>query len=131
MLQGVSDHPAILIFALQLDHVEEEVGPVEPRHSHIRVVKTQHVYDVTPNLLGRRGGEGRNSRTIRQRPDEIPNAQIRRSEILTPLGYAVSFVHSQQGDPCTLSEFPESRGVQPLRRHVKNLAVPLGGLCHG
>ena len=118
VLPGVPGNPTVLVFGLQLDHIKEEVGTIEPRHSHVRVVQAQHVYDVATHLLGGRGGEGRNRRPLRKGPDEVADTQVGGTEVLSPLGYTVSLVHSQEGYPHTLGEVPEPGGVQPFGGHI-------------
>ena len=109
----------IAILVLRLLYAEIQVGPVKSRHMHIRIPQPQIPFDILPDP-GRRGrGKGRQDRTSLQHPDEHGNPPVAGTEILSPLGNTMGFIHSNEPDIRFGSQADCFLRIQPLRRKVE------------
>ena len=137
MLQRVAGDARDLALRIEPLHAEVQVRAVEARDHLVGVAQVEQAHDVGAHARGGRGRERRHDGTARQLRDEIADGQIRRAEILAPLGHAVRLVHGDERDGRPLREFEEPRIGQPLRRHIHDLvgavqrAAQHGGLLPG
>ena len=120
-------HPCDLVLGLQADDVEVQVRPVESGDGHQRVAQAQQRDDVPPHAFGGGGGEGGDGGPLRQRGDELADAQVRGTEILPPLGDAVCLVDGDERDRHVCGEPTESFGFQAFGGHVQQPDLSGGG----
>ena len=128
MLGYVSCDPCRFVFGLDLEHVEVQVLPVESGDGDLRGVEPQDTDDVAADALGGGGGERGYGRPGRQAGDELADAEVRRTEILSPLRHAVGFVDGHQRDRHACGEVAEPFGFQSFGGHIQQFDVALRGL---
>ncbi|RML88107.1 hypothetical protein ALQ88_05894 [Pseudomonas savastanoi] len=97
----------------------EDVWPVEAGQKALGVLQVQARDDFfTGTLVG--GGSQRNARHIRKQLGQLPQLQVLRAEIMTPLRYAVRFINGKQGNLKVLQERQHARRHQALRGEVEH-----------
>ncbi len=110
--------------ALEWDHVERQVRPVEARAHDERIAKTQPRADLLGHLLGR--GRGARHHDGRAQPvDHSAQAQVVGPEVMAPLGHAVGLVDDEEIDRPRLERGQEDWRREPLGRaeHDPRLAA--------
>ena len=90
LLQFIQQRP---VFICRGFFGKKQIGAVKAAGNHHRVRKAQAADYILPYRGCSRGGKGRIQRPLRQQLHERPDLQIRRTEIVSPLGYAMGFVH--------------------------------------
>ena len=133
MRTHVIAHPSNLRLIAQLLHFEIKVGTVESRRDRLRRTKAEHRGNIRTHALRCRRGKGGKHRTLGKRGNERGYLEVRRAEVLPPLGYAMRLVNGNERyanstrsrrRPC---EREKARIGQALGSHVHNLVPALGG----
>ncbi len=107
-----------LVPVRRLPHDVGKIFPPETLGEDVGSGEFQTELDVLRHP--RRGG--RRQRQNRHRREELPNfgnSEVRRAEIIAPLGNAVRLIHRQQGDLHRLQTLPEVSGRQAFGRDVE------------
>ncbi len=97
-----------------------QVAAVETLLQHMRLLEAQPCLDVFRHLRRCRGGQCQHGH-LRQQFAHIRYPQVRRAEIVTPLGDAVRFVHGYQAYRQHAEPLAESLALQALGRHVQEV----------
>ena len=84
--------------ALDGEHVEGDVRPVEARAHRHRVAQPEALRDLARDARRRRRGRRHHRRTP-EVGDRVVEAQVVRAEVVPPLGHAVRLVDHEQRDP--------------------------------
>ena len=100
-----------------------QVRPVEAGDQLKRLPKADQAANVRAHALRRRGRERAQPRPRRKTADELLNIQIRRPEILPPLGDAMRLVHGDHARVHFRRQRKEALRQKPLRRDVDNLIL--------
>ena len=103
------------VFVLGLFDREEEIRAVKAGRDARGTAQTETLFDVLLHAFGRRRGVGADDRALRQRGDERGDAQIIRTEVLSPLRDAVRLVHRDEADRKPGAELLEPRRGETLR----------------
>ena len=85
---------ALVLVPRHLEHLQEEVGPVEPLGEHLRVLHQQRADDVLAHLGGGGGGERHGARGP-QALAHLAQLRVVRPEVVAPLRDAVRLVHRE------------------------------------
>ena len=117
----------LLVPVLCADHAEIEVRTIEARDAGERLPEAEQGDDVGTHVFRGSGGKGSDDRTVRQRSDKSGDPSVARAEILSPLGYAVRLVHSNERDRQVGTERAEFHGIESFRRNIDEL---VGTACH-
>ncbi len=81
----------------------KDVGPVEAGQKALCVLQVQTRDDFFTGALVGSGGQ-RDARHVRKQLGQLPQLQVFRAEVMTPLRHAVRFVDGKQGDLEVLQE---------------------------
>ena len=111
------------ILAAAVSHLKIQVRPVKSCHQHFRIPKLQHALYIFLNFLRCRRREGADHRTHRKTGYHIHNVQIAGPEVLSPLGYAVRFIHRHHADLYLSRKILEQISKQPFRSHIDDLIL--------
>ena len=118
---ALGEHPgaggAPVLVARDAQHLEEEVGAVEPGDEDLGVLHQQRADDVLPHLGGGGGGEGHRARGPEPLPD-LPQQRVVGPEVVAPLADAVGLVDGQQRHPHLGQRLDEARAAEALRGDV-------------
>ena len=96
-LTGEDNIAQLRALVKRMTHLEKQVRPVKAGDDEHRALQAEQTYNIAPDLLRRRGGEGGDGDALRQRCYKVRYAQVARTEILPPLGYAVGLVDGYHG----------------------------------
>ena len=113
------------VLAFGARHLKIEIGPVKAGGDRERVLQRQQLFNISFHRGGGGGGESADRRALGKGSDKPGDFQIAGTEILPPLGNAMSLVHCQQGDSRFPGEAEKIRGRQPLRRHIDDFISPV------
>ena len=90
-----ADQRVLLAGALDLDHVDSQVGTVETANEAPRLREAEHAEDVGLHLGGGGGGERHRARAAQRFP-RLPQSQVVGSEVVPPLAEAVGLVDGEE-----------------------------------
>jgi hypothetical protein len=118
--------------ALDADHVEGHVRPIEARADRHRLVQLQASGDLLCDARRRRGRRGHHRRAAAdgaaQRRDRVVQAQVVGAEVVAPLGNAVRLVDDEQRDLALCERRAKGPGREALGRGEDELRVAGGDL---
>ena len=130
MLGNIARNARPFLLGFKAFHSEANIGSVETRDYFRGVTQAEKRGDVVAHALSSSGSERHHNRSLFERLYELTNGQIRRAKILPPLGYAMGFVHRNQGHFHLRDEFPKYGVGKALRRNVHDFVRPLYGSLH-
>ena len=107
----------LVLVAGHAQHLDEEVGPVEPGHEYPRIAQLECVGDVAAHFRRRGGGQGEDAfrANLLACPGEL---LVLRPEVVSPGGDAVRLVDREERDREVGHGREEGRGLEPFRSHV-------------
>ena len=112
-----------------LPHHITEIGPLETGFQHQLFPEGQLLHNVFGNTGGGRGGEG-DDRGMDSLP-QLPDLQVIRPEIISPLGYTMGLIYDYITDIQDFQVGPKQERPQPLGTQVEELVSPVGGIVQG
>ena len=107
------------------DDAVADIGAVETGDELARILQRQALADFMSGL-GIGGGGQRNTRNVGKAIVQDRQAEIFRTEIMTPLRDAMRFVDRKERDATGRKQLKAAIGEEPLGRHIEqiNLACP-------
>ena len=127
-LDVIQDTVVGLPAAFSVHHLKKQIRPVKSRHNRHRRLKLQIPDDIPPYHVSSRGGKRTHHRSCRKSIYKTGYLQITRSEILPPLGYAVSFIHSHHRNIRIARKFEKLSSAKPFRGHIYKRISALSGI---
>ena len=104
--------------ALGLHNRKPKIGPVIPGDDPEWILQSQNTFHIIPNFLCGGCRKRRNNRSDFQQLEKIRNSQITGSEILTPLGDTVGFIHGYHGNFQIADRRQEAFRQKPFRGDI-------------
>ena len=115
------------IFVRRLFHLKTKVGTIKAgTHGH-RLPQIQQLHNIAPHLSCGCGGKRSHRRPLRKRFQKLPDLQIAGTKILSPLGYAVRFIHRNKGDRQSFRHTGKAFRQKTLRSHINDFIPALRG----
>ncbi|VVO45103.1 hypothetical protein PS710_06569 [Pseudomonas fluorescens] len=110
-----------LLARLLLGHdTVENVRAVEAREETLGVLQMQAIDDFFPGALVGGRGQG-DARDMGEQLRQLAQLQVFAAEVVAPLGHAMRFIDSEQGDVKALQERQHARLNQALGRQIEHL----------
>ena len=104
-----------------------DVGPIEAGEEHLALLQLQPLTNIDLGARVGGGGEGQPwhlGKALRQ----LIELAVFRAEIVPPLRHAMGFIDGEQGQRCGSQPLQQITAQQPLRRHVKQIQLPVAQL---